>query len=431
MLTKEQINKRYVDYKVYNVLKLKDKYGFKIVLYFNDESEEVRQIGGFSKKSDAQKERDKVITQLANHTFVVIPRIKSNEFFEYWLTEIKAPILTYNSYLSYRNAIRNYIIPFFDNLYLSQIGIGHIQKLYNSVLEQYESITKMVKTVIIDALNYAKDKNLIDINPAASVSLPKSIEGSSYKTLEIDIDKTLSVEQVKLLIEKSKETPIHLHILFAVLMGLRKQEINGLKYSDVDYVNGKLYVQRQLGVDPHVNKEELKKKTYTTQEIKLKTHNSKRALDIPDMVMDAILEEKLKYERNKNRRKNDKNDPFRDLGYICCSTHGKPRSKGFHKKYYDSLLEENNLPKIKFHDLRHTYTTLLLMNNYNLKAISQILGHASTIITVGTYFDKNKIVIDCTEELNRYIDQVQPKENNDAENVLDLDTNFIINKYVS
>ena len=59
--------------------------------------------------------------------------------------------------------------------------------------------------------------------------------------------KTLNEEQVEKLIEGSRNTPIYLHILLAVMMGLRRGEINGLKYSDVDYIHRKLHVQRQLG----------------------------------------------------------------------------------------------------------------------------------------------------------------------------------------
>ena len=248
--------------------------------------------------------------------------------------------------------------------------------------------------------------------------------------IKIDPNKTLSLEQTKTLINASKNTPIYLQILFALLMGLRKQEINGLKYSDIDYVNRKLYIQRQLGVDPKKKKEECEKKTYTKQEIELKTLNSKRELDIPDMLFEAILEERAKYEANRRRRINDKHTPFTDLDYICCSTYGRPRSKGFHWKYYNKLIEENNLPKIRFHDLRHTYTTLLLNNNYNLKAISEILGHASTIVTVSNYYDKNKIVIDCSEEMNQYVDKVKPKENEINNDItLEINTNLIAKKF--
>ena len=91
------------------------------------------------------------------------------------------------------------------------------------------------------------------------------------------------------------------------------------------------------------------------------------------------------------------------------------------------------MPNIGFHDLRHTYATLLLINNYDLKAVSELLGHASTIITSNVYFDKNRLIIDCTSELNSYIDRVKPEEilhNLLTPIVEDLDTNLMINKYV-
>lgn len=95
---------------------------------------------------------------------------------------------------------------------------------------------------------------------------------------------------------------------------------------------------------------------------------------------------------------------------MCCSTYVKPRSKGFHNGYYNKIFEENDLPRIRFHDLRHTYATLLLTNNYGVKAVSELLGHGSTIITTKVYFDKSKVIIDCSEKMNDYINRVIPKE---------------------
>ena len=93
-----------------------------------------------------------------------------------------------------------------------------------------------------------------------------------------------------------------MQMVFALLIGLRKSEINGLKYSDIDYKNRKLRIQRQLGRDLHVDEESLKPKTKTKHEIKLKTASSYRELDIPDYVFEEILEERKKYEKNRSRR---------------------------------------------------------------------------------------------------------------------------------
>lgn len=429
MLCAEDLKKTYVKYIVYSVLRLKDKYGFKIKLFFDDGSEIIRQIGGFSRKKEANEERDNVIVALKNHTYVVYPKIKFNEYMDFWLESVMKPCITYNSYMSYRNIVRNYAIPFFGKIYLTQLNIGHIQNFYNYARSKYVSIFKLSKAVIKSAMQYAKDKNLIGINIAEKVDLTDYDEITEYKTIRINKNKVLSIDQIKILIEASKSTSIYLHILFAVLMGLRKQEINGLKYSDIDFINRKLYLNRQLGVDPKKSKKECSKKTYTKQEIKLKSYSSERILDIPDMVFDAIVYEKAKYDKNRRRRINDKTNPFFDGNYICCSTYGRPRSRGFIFNPYKKLLKDNNLPDITFHDLRHTFTTLLLMNNYSLKTISCLLGHASTIVTYDVYFDKSKIVIDCTDELNNYINKVvRPDEINDLTGDK-LDTNLAAKKY--
>ena len=81
-------------------------------------------------------------------------------------------------------------------------------------------------------------------------------------------------------------------------MGLRKQEINGIRYSDIDFINRKLYLKEQIGRQNTDEVEELKsKKMLTKQRIKLKTKNSERVLDIPDYLFEVILEERKKYEK--------------------------------------------------------------------------------------------------------------------------------------
>lgn len=81
--------------------------------------------------------------------------------------------------------------------------------------------------------------------------------------MKIDVQRTLTISQVAQLIEVSKETPIYMQILFAVLMGLRRGEINGLKYSDVDYINRTLKMQRQLGKIPNSRAEDILPKMLT------------------------------------------------------------------------------------------------------------------------------------------------------------------------
>ena len=222
--------------------------------------------------------------------------------------------------------------------------------------------------------------------------------------MNIDSGNTLTAEQLNLLIVKSRGTKIYLFVLFAGLMGLRKSEVLGLKYSDVDFSHKTLHIQRQLGMD--LSKEKIKPKTKTKQEIALKSRSSNRVLNIPDIVFEAIMDERRRYEANRRRRAKQ----FQDLDYICCSMYGRPRSASFCYQPYKQLLREINLPNIRFHDLRHTYATLLLKQDLSVKAISDSLGHAKTIISVDMYGDKREIIKDCVCEIKPVIDEVMPKQ---------------------
>ena len=103
-------------------------------------------------------------------------------------------------------------------------------------------------------------------------------------------------------------------------------------------------------------------------------------------------------------------------------------------KYYLKLVGAANLPKIRFHDLRQIYFILILINNFDIKVVSELLGYASTIITSNVYFDKNKIIIDCTNEMNSYINRVKSKTNLVDKNTIlleDLDMNVMVKKFLT
>ncbi len=402
--------KKYTDFKVYSVTKIKKKYGFRIVLIYADGTEVPTQRSGFNTKKEANEARNIVITELHNGNFVIQNKVNVKTYFTYWLEKVKRLELTDDSYGTYKNIVYNHIIPKLGSIKMITLNRSHIQKLYNDVFNFSQSAARLCKTVMNVALSYALEHNIISYDPAKEINLPKNAKKTKYRIREIDSKKTLNEEQIKLLLEKAKDTPIYMQILFAALMGLRRGEINGLKYSDIDYIHRTIKIQRQLGKKANTSNSELKVGEYTKQEIKVKTFSSKRELEIPDLVFEAILEERKKYERNRRKRINDKTTPFKDYEFICCSTYGNPRSKSFHFKYWKKLLKDNNLPDIRFHDLRASYCTMLLKNNINEKAVSKQLGHATEIITVDVYADNEEIIADCLDELEPFIEGVKPQK---------------------
>ena len=292
---------------------------------------------------------------------------------------------------------------------MTDINRGDVVKLYKEKTEYSPSTARILKTVMNVSMKYAVDKKVRAENPAAGIDLPKQVAKKPYHTRNIDTQKTLNMEQILTLLEADRHTPIHMQVL--LLMGLRRREINGVKYPDVDYINWTLRVQWQLGKKINTKKEDFASKTYTKQEVRLKTPSSYRDIPIPDYVFEAILERRKIYERNRSRRKSQ----FQDDDYICCSSYGRSRSKDFHWLYYKKLLQENNLRDIRWHDLRSTFCTLLLKNDFNPKAVSKLMGHAKEIITMDVYGNNRGIIADCVDEIHPFIDEVLPTEDLDSE----------------
>lgn len=237
---------RYIDYKIYNVTKIKKKYGFRIILILDDNTKKAVQHAGFDKKEQAEKERYRVIGKLENKTYVVYNNLCVEEYMLYWF-KYDAPkrINSYNTYMSYRNAIFNHIIPRIGKVKLLRLTSNIIKKLYKDVFEYSQGVAQIVQTVMLSSLSDGKTNKFVPRNEAYNIKLPKTekekikentIENNdiTFHTLVIDERKTFTIEQIVLIIKESKNTPIYINILFAALMGLRKSEIIGIKYSNID-----------------------------------------------------------------------------------------------------------------------------------------------------------------------------------------------------
>jgi len=397
----------YVEFSVKSVIKIKQSYGYRVVLKYMDGSEKVQQKSGFKSEREAKKARDKTIAELYSGTYIVYPNVTVDKFMEYWLEEdIKKRITKQSTYETFSNTVKKHIVPFLGQKKMEDLTRADVQHLYNDRAEYSLSVAKLVKAVMNISMRYAVSIKAIIINPAVGINLPKSVQKQQFHTREIDTSKTLSMEQIQLLIQKSEDTPIHMQVLLSALMGLRCSEMNAVKYSDIDYINRTLTVQRQLGKEMNAEKENYPAKTFTKQEIGLKTGSSYRVLPIPDIVFDAILKERKVYEKNRSRR----SKTFQDLDYICCSSYGRPRSKDYHWVHYKKLLEECGLPDIRWHDLRSSFCTMLLKNDFSPKAVSKLLGHAKEIVTIDVYADNKELIVDGVPELQKFIDDVIPPE---------------------
>lgn len=413
-----------MDWDVKSVFKLPERnnYAYRVILKYQDGTKHIQQKSGFQTKKEAEDAKKRTIGELSNGTYVVNCHVRLKEFYD-----IRQRVGSFNTYSVYSQTVKHHIIPYIGRKRLTELSRGDIQRLYKNRAECSVHIVRHVKTVLNVSFRYATAHKLVSVNPAEGVNLPKIVEAKPYHTRNIDIQKTLTMEQIQILLEASKRTQIHMQVLFNVLMGLRRQEINGLKYSDVDYINRTLTVERQLGKELDRNPNASGENTMTKRELPLKSSSSKRVLPIPDYVFEAVLEERKIYEKNRSRRKSQ----FLDADYICCSSYGKPRSKDFHWRHYKNLLKSAGLPDIRWHDLRSTYCTLLLKSDFNPKAVSKLMGHAKELITVDVYGDNQNIIPEEIPELVSYMNDVMPKKRSgqDLKDVV-LDTVIETEKYL-
>ena len=400
--------KNYVDWRVSQVMPVRSDFGYRIFLKYPDGSEKTQQKSGFGTEKEANKARERTIAELYNGTFVVYAKIKVADFMMFWLEmDLKKRTNSHETYYNYCGIVKNHIIPILGKKKMKDVTRGDIQELFNTKADYSRAIAEQVKTIMNVSFHYAVTIKVISVSPVEGIGLPKiekTQQKSGFRTRNIDTQKTLTMEQILVLLEKSRDTPIYMQVLFGVFMGLRRSEINGVKYSDIDYINRILKVERQLGRVHNAKKEDFAPKTFTKQEVGLKTKSSYREVPIPDYVFEEILKERQVYEANRNCRKRE----FQDLDYICCSAYGRPRSKGFHCKYYKQLLAESGLPDIRWHDLRSTYCTLLLKEKFNPKAVSKLMGHAKELITMDVYADNREIIADGVPEIEEYMNMVFP-----------------------
>ena len=386
----------YVDFKISGVIKIKGKYGFRIYLKLTDGSKTTKQHSGFETKKTASEARDKAVAELYTHTYVLNKKLTVSEYLDDWLeNEIKKAKRS-ATYSTYHYCIKNHIAPYIGKIKICELSRLHINYLYEKVSEKSYSNAKMVRNILKTSLKHANDRQQISSNPTEGICLPKQSHNDNKP------QKTLTAEQVGILIENAKGTKIYLFVLFAALMGLRRGEILGLKYSDIDFENHTIHITRQLGKD--VNKS-APVKNVTKQEIPLKTNSSDRIIAMPDVVYEAVIKERTLYEKHRNRRKKT----FVDADYICCSTYGRPRSPAFVYQPFKELLKKCSLPDIRFHDLRHTCATILFENGVDMQVISDTLGHSKPSMSFDVYGDKTRMQIvrmSWINGLNEYVGKV-------------------------
>jgi integrase len=295
-----------------------------------------------------------------------------------WLDMMKRSI-EQTTYASYALAIKNRIVPYFEekNLKLKDVTPKDIQDYYqycldvekvsaNTVIHRHANIRK--------ALQYAMKTELIDKNPADLIERPKKDKfvGNIYDAAELDV-----------LFAKVKSLRIELAVILGAFYGLRRSEVVGLKWDAIDFD------KKIITIKHTVNQITIDGKTVTVEKDRTKTKSSFRSLPLVKPFEELLLN--LKTEQEENRKVCGKMYCKDYLQYIYVNELGERIKPNFITQNFAIILKNNNLKKIRFHDLRHSCASLLYANGVSLKEIQEWLGHSdiSTTSNIYTHLDFN------------------------------------------
>lgn len=308
-------------------------------------------------------------------------QILFSDYLRNWLRMMQTTVKR-TTYAGYAKSINGKIIPYFDarhpGLRLSEVTTKHIQDYYTYEMLENGLSANTIKhrhANIRKALQYAYTTDLIPSNPAVKVTLPKieKYSGNYY-----------NAKQLEAMFQLFKGDPAEFGVITASYYGLRRSEILGLRWDAIDF-DQKTITIRHTVTDANVDgKLELVISDST------KTKSSYRTLPLV-APFEAILL-KMKAEQDINRELCGRSYCQDYLGYIYVNQIGELVKPGYLTAHVPAVLKKNDMPKIRFHDLRHSCASLLFAQGVPMKDIQAWLGHSTIGTTANIYMhmDENK-----------------------------------------
>lgn len=285
-------------------------------------------------------------------------KIKLAGYLDRWLQDVARLKVRERTFDNYERAVNRHIVPTLGNVKLDKLTTAQIEGFYATLERQGVGChtRRLCHAVLRQALQKAVRWNLVPRNPCLDYEAP------SISSKEIQ---PLAAEQVAALLAEAIGNRQEALYVVAVTTGMRMGEIFGLQWGDVDLAAGSIYIRRSL-------QERNGKLTLAEP----KTKKSKREVVLPRMAVDALHE----------HRKRQLAAGRLATGYVFTNTEGGPlRRSHFHRADFKPLLRLAKLPEIRFHDLRHTAATLLLVEGVNPKIVAERLGHSKVGITLDLY----------------------------------------------
>lgn len=358
-------------------------------------------------KSASLKIGQKWLEQIDKGMLPDAEKITLGEWIDTWLKEYIKPNVRVKSYDKYEGCLVQYVKPKLGKLLLRQVRETQLTSLFNELLVSggkkgtglSSSTVKATRRYLSMCIEQAIKSDMLLKNPVKQTKPIKLVKAEIKTLTEAQADSLTAAayaaalaadQECAIRAAKAKEQAVktgkyvhvpmsnivyhsaYMAILLALGTGMRLGEIFGLPWDSVNVTKGIIYVKRSLVTSrAGVNFEEPKTKA------------SRRQIPLsPD-----VAAELRKYKKLQDWRKNLLGDQWSPLNLVITGEFGGVfNTSNFTSRYFKPLLKEIGAHEhFKFHDLRHTHATLLLLKGIPVKVVSERLGHSTVAMTQDTY----------------------------------------------
>lgn len=346
-------------------------------------------------RQEVAEKLNKALADIQQGTYVEPSRLTVGNWLDTWLNEYKKPEVRPTTWDSYEYTSRVHIKPAIGALKLKDLRPEQLQHLYNEKVKAGLSATtvRYIHAVMHQALEQAVKNGLLVRNVSEATTLPRQVKKEIHP---------LTLDQVRRLFQAMEEDRLFPAIYLELATGLRRGELLGLRWQDVDLKAGTLTVRQELvRIRNHDAQEGERKTRLIFQEPK--TATSRRTIPIPE---DALAELK-RWKARQNEEKLLLGPAYEDNGLVFCAEDGRPLDPRSFTKHFDRMLKRAGLPHIRFHDARHTFATLMLELGEHPKVVQQMLGHSRIAMTLDTY---SHVSLDLERQAAARLNEVLKKE---------------------
>lgn len=350
-------------------------------------------------RREAEKELAKFVAEVERGLYMEPSRLTFAEFVERWLRDYGESNLAPKTLFRYRQILESRILPSMGHLKLEQIRPVHLIEFYKNLQE--DGIREdgkpgglSAKTilyhhrVISSILNDAVEWQLIPFNPASRVKPPKvqKKQAACY-----------DVVQVKAMLKalETEEPKYRVIVTLALLTGLRRGELMGLTWQDVDFDGGTLMVRQASQYLPG-------KGTFVKEP---KNESSQRLLALPRVLINMLRQ----YKKEQAEHRLKVGDLWQGSDRLFTTWDGQPMHPDTISKWFPKFLKRHGLTPLTFHGLRHTTATVLINKGIPLKNVSGRLGHADVGTTGNIYShflqSADRVIADTLDEFYQEVVQ--------------------------